>query len=68
MSPSPVEPLGAAEIRRTREATKVSQAAFACLLNTSVSTVQTWEIGQEAADRLLNLLRTVEKRGIDVAL
>jgi putative transcriptional regulator len=36
----PVEPLEPAEIKRIREDAYVSQAVFAHLLNTSVSTVQ----------------------------
>ena len=43
----PVDPLQPEEIKRIREASHVSQAVFARLLNTSVSTVQKWEIGQK---------------------
>jgi putative transcriptional regulator len=41
----PVEPLQPEEIRQIREKAHVSQAVFAALLNTSLSTVQKWEIG-----------------------
>jgi putative transcriptional regulator len=37
---SPVEPLGPEQIKRIRESSRVSQAVFARLLNTSLSTVQ----------------------------
>ncbi len=43
----PVEPLSPTKIRKIREQSRVSQAVFAALLNTSVSTVQKWEIGQK---------------------
>jgi len=37
----------AAEIKRLRLKAKASQAVFAAYLNTSVSTVQKWEIGDK---------------------
>jgi putative transcriptional regulator len=43
----PVEPLSPSKIRKIRVQSRVSQAVFAALLNTSVSTVQKWEIGQK---------------------
>lgn len=47
-------------------AARVSQAVFVRLLNTSLSTVQKWEIGQEKpTGTALKLLRVVEKRGLD---
>jgi putative transcriptional regulator len=63
----PVEPLEPAEIKRIREGTRVSQAVFARLLNTSLSTVQKWEIGQKKpAGTALKLLHLVQKRGLEV--
>ena len=63
----PVEPLGPEQIKRIREASRVSQAVFARLLNTSVSTVQKWEIGQKKpTGTALKLLHLVQKRGLDV--
>lgn len=62
-----VEPLEPAEIKRIRESALVSQAVFARLLNTSLSTVQKWEIGQKKpAGTALKLLRLVQKRGLGV--
>ena len=62
----PVEPLEPDQIKHIREASKVSQAVFARLLNTSLSTVQKWEIGQKRpTGTALKLLRLVEKRGLD---
>lgn len=63
----PVEPLEPAEIRRIRESAHVSQAVFARLLNTSLSTVQKWEIGQKKpAGTALKLLHLVQERGLEV--
>lgn len=63
----PVERLEPAEIKRIRESAHVSQAVFARLLNTSLSTVQKWEIGQKKpAGTALKLLHLVQKRGLEV--
>lgn len=63
----PVEPLEREQIKRIREAARVSQAVFARLLNTSLSTVQTWEIGQKKlTGTALKLLHLVQKRGLEV--
>ena len=63
----PVESLEPAQIKQIREATRVSQAVFAALLNTSVSTVQKWEIGQKKpTGTALKLLHLVQKRGLEV--
>ena len=63
----PVEPLEPEQIKQIREAARVSQAVFARLLNTSISTVQKWEIGQKRpAGTALKLLRLVEKCGLEV--
>lgn len=62
----PVEPLEPAEIKRIRENAHVSQAVFARLLNTSLSTVQKWEIGQKKpAGTALKLLHLVQKHGLE---
>jgi len=67
LSLPPVAPLKPAQIRRIRETSQVSQAVFARLLNTSVSTVQKWEIGQKRpTGTALKLLHLVQKRGLDV--
>ena len=63
----PVEPLQPAQIKRIRETSRVSQAVFAALLNTSLSTVQKWEIGQKKpTGTALKLLHLVQKRGLEV--
>ncbi|MDB5820231.1 MAG: transcriptional regulator, family [Rhizobacter sp.] len=64
-----VGPLEPEEIRSIREATRVSQSVFAALLNTSVSTVQKWEIGQKKpTGTALKLLHMVRNGGLDVVL
>ncbi len=63
----PIEPLEPAQIKQIRVAAHVSQAVFARLLNTSVSTVQKWEIGQKRpTGTALKLLHLVQKRGLEV--
>jgi putative transcriptional regulator len=63
----PVEPLEPEQIKKIREATHVSQAVFARLLNTSLSAVQKWEIGQKRPrGTALKLLHLVRKRGIEI--
>jgi putative transcriptional regulator len=55
------------EIKRIRTASRVSQAVFAALLNTSVSTVQKWEIGQKRpTGTALKLLHLVQKKGLEI--
>jgi putative transcriptional regulator len=62
----PVTPLEPEQIKRIRETSNVSQAVFAAVLNTSVSTVQKWEIGQKRpAGTALKLLHLVQKQGLD---
>jgi putative transcriptional regulator len=63
----PVAPLPPEQIKQIRETARVSQAVFARLLNTSLSTVQKWEIGQKRpTGTALKLLHLVHKRGLEV--
>ena len=63
----PVAPLEPEQIKHIRETSRVSQAVFARLLNTSLSTVQKWEIGQKRpTGTALKLLHLVQKRGLEV--
>ena len=63
----PVEALDPEQIKQIREAARVSQAVFARLLNTSLSTVQKWEIGQKKpTGTALKLLHLVQKRGLEI--
>jgi putative transcriptional regulator len=54
-------------IKRMRERQKVSQPVFARYLNTSESTVETWESGaKKPSGMALKLLDIVEKHGLKV--
>lgn len=62
----PIHNFSFKEIKKLREREKVSQAIFATLLNTNVSTVQKWEIGiKKPSGMALKLLNIVEKKGLD---
>jgi putative transcriptional regulator len=62
----PVEPMAPEQIKDIRERSRVSQAVFARMLNTSVSTVQKWEVGaKHPSGPALKLLNLVQKRGLD---
>jgi putative transcriptional regulator len=55
------------EIKRLRLREKASQAVFAAYLNTSVSTVQKWEVGdKKPSGPALKLLDLVARRGLNV--
>lgn len=57
------------KIRSLREKAHVSQAVFAAVLNTSVSTVQKWEIGdQKPSGPSLKLLSLIERKGLEAVL
>jgi putative transcriptional regulator len=56
-----------AQIQRLRRQLQVSQTVFAAYLNTSRSTVQKWEQGQQKPTGLaLKLLNLVERKGLEV--
>lgn len=62
----PIEPLEPEQIKKIRETSNVSQAVFAAILNTSLSTVQKWEIGQKRpTGTALKLLYLVQKHGLE---
>ncbi len=62
----PIEALLPEQIKHIRETTRVSQAVFARLLNTGLSTVQKWEIGQKKpTGTALTLLHLVQERGLE---
>ncbi len=62
-----VELLDPLQIRQIRESSRVSQAVFARLLSTRVSTEQKREIGQKRpTDTALKLLHLVQRRGLEV--
>jgi putative transcriptional regulator len=54
------------QIRVLRARARMSQAVFAAFLNTSVSTVQKWEIGEKKpSGPSLKLLNLIDKKGLD---
>jgi putative transcriptional regulator len=62
----PIEPLEPEAIKQIRKDANVSQAVFASILNTSISTIQKWEIGNKRpAGTALKLLHLVRDRGLD---
>jgi putative transcriptional regulator len=62
----PVRNLSAKQIRALRGKAQMSQAVFAAVLNTSVSTIQKWEIGEKRpGGPSLKLLSVIERKGIE---
>src|SRR5712692_4617633 len=62
---APVHEMKPKDIQSLRQRAKVSQAVFAAYLNTSVSTVQKWEIGEKKpSGPALKLLDLVERKGL----
>lgn len=65
----PVEDLPPSAIKKIRQSSNVSQAVFASILNTSLSTVQKWEIGQKKpTGTALKLLHIVQERGLEIMI
>nr|WP_292272625.1 helix-turn-helix domain-containing protein [Marinobacter sp.] len=57
------------KIKALREKVHVSQAVFAAILNTSLSTVQKWEAGaKKPSGPSLKLLNLIERKGLDAVL
>jgi putative transcriptional regulator len=63
---APVRDLSPKQIRAIRAQSRMSQAVFAAVLNTSVSTVQKWEIGEKRpSGPSLKLLDLIHRKGIE---
>lgn len=63
----PIEPLQPEQIKQIRESANVSQSVFAASLNTSVSTVQKWEVGQKRPTGIaLKMLHLVQEKGLEI--
>jgi len=61
----PLKAYRPADIKRLRLKERASQSVFAAYLNTSVSTVQKWEIGEKKpGGPALKLLNIVERKGL----
>jgi putative transcriptional regulator len=66
LSLAPVRDLSPRQIRAIRAQSRMSQAVFAAVLNTSVSTVQKWEIGDKRpSGPSLKLLDVIQRKGIE---
>lgn len=64
-----VEDMPPQKIKALRENAHVSQAVFAAVLNTSLSTVQKWEIGnKKPSGPSLKLLSIMERKGIEALI
>lgn len=65
----PIPDYDAARIKALRESLHLSQAVLASILNTSVSTVRKWEVGdKKPSGSSLKLLSLIERKGLDVVL
>ncbi len=64
-----VEEMPPRRIKLLREKAHVSQAVFAAVLNTSLSTVQKWEIGdKKPSGTSLKLLTLIQRKGLESVL
>lgn len=65
----PVAAYTAEEIRSLRERYRLSQAVLAAILNTSLSTVQKWEIGEKhPGGPSLKLLNILDRKGLETLI
>ncbi|MBI2432793.1 MAG: helix-turn-helix domain-containing protein [Candidatus Hydrogenedentes bacterium] len=65
----PVPAYSARKIRALRQRNQLSQAVFASVLNTSLSTVRQWEGGQKhPSGPSLKLLELLDRKGLDALL
>ncbi|HYU32416.1 MAG TPA: DNA-binding transcriptional regulator [Thermoanaerobaculia bacterium] len=65
----PVPEYSGETIRALRERYKISQAVLASILNTSVSTVRQWEIGEKhPSGPSLKLLNLLDRKGLEAVI
>lgn len=65
----PVPDYDSEKIRALRENLKLSQAVLAAVLNTSISTVRKWELGDKhPSGPSLKLLNLLERKGLEAVL
>lgn len=65
----PVPEYDAAKIRALRHELRLSQAVLASVLNTSLSTVRKWELGdKKPSGPSLKLLDLIERKGLEAVL
>lgn len=64
-----IEEMSPDKIKSLRLKLQLSQAVFAATLNTSISTVQKWEIGDKRpSGPSLRLLTSIERKGLEAIL
>ena len=64
-----VEAMAPKQIKLLRENAHIGQAVFAAILNTSLSTIQKWEIGdKKPSGPSLKLLSLIRRKGLDAVL
>lgn len=62
----PVPTYSPEQIRTLRDRYRISQAVLASILNTSLSTIQKWEIGEKhPGGPSLKLLNILDRKGLD---
>ncbi|MBU6225825.1 MAG: DNA-binding transcriptional regulator [Burkholderiales bacterium] len=65
----PIPDYDSQKIRALRDQLQLSQAVFAAVLNTSLSTVRKWEVGDKhPSGPSLKLLSLLERKGLEVML
>jgi putative transcriptional regulator len=65
----PIPTYSSAKIRALRARHKLSQAVLATVLNTSLSTIRQWEIGdKQPSGPSLKLLSLLDRKGLEVLL
>lgn len=65
----PVTDFDSAKIRDLRQNLQLSQAVLAAVLNTSISTVRKWELGDKhPSGPSLKLLSLLERKGLEAVL
>jgi len=65
----PVPVYSAEQIRSLRERYRLSQAVMASVLNTSLSTIQKWEIGDKhPSGPSLKLLSLLDRKGLEAMI
>jgi len=65
----PIPEYSSEEIRALRDHLQLSQSVFAAVLNTSLSTVRKWEIGDKhPSGPSLKLLNLLDRKGLEAIL
>jgi putative transcriptional regulator len=66
---APIAPYDSQKIRSLRDSLHLSQAVLAALLNTSLSTVRKWEVGDKhPSGPSLKLLDLLARKGLEAVL